>query len=124
MLGDVRVCIPCAEPGGPDSAIESSFEEAPILDYYDLHPDGMFEHTAHTRNCGGASCVDPVDAITGRRTESVVVTDISAPNLMRLKNAGVKVYAAENPSVRVSLEDLARGALSELNASDLRHAAD
>jgi predicted Fe-Mo cluster-binding NifX family protein len=124
MLGDVRVCIPCAEPGGPDSAIESPFEEAPILDYYDLNTDGMFEHTARMRNCEGASCIDPVDAITGRRTEAVVVTDISSSNLMRLKNAGVKVYAAENPSVRVTLEDLARGALGELSASDLRQAED
>lgn len=120
----VKVCIPCAEPGGPDAAIESPFEETDILDYYDLRQDGMFEHTAHMRNCGGAACIDPVEAIVGRKSEAVVVTGISQSNLMRLKNAGVKVLVATNPSVRVILDELASGSLKELNESDLRMMAE
>lgn len=116
----MKVCIPCAEPGGPEAAIESAFEATDILDYYDVGEDGRFEHTAHMRNCGGAACIDPVDAIVGRKVDAVVVTDISGSNLTRFINAGVKVLAAENPSVRVTLEDLGRGALRELTASDLR----
>lgn len=116
----MKVCIPCAEPGGPDSAIESAFEKTDILDYYEIHEDGRFEHTAHMRNCGGAACIDPVDAIVLRGVEVVVVTDISAPNLMRFKDSRVKVMVAEDPSVRAVLDHLAQARLKELTLADLK----
>lgn len=118
----MKVCIPCAEPGGPEAAIESAFEETDILDYYELHGDGGFEHVAQMRNCGGAACIDPVDAIVGRGVEAVVVSDISAANLMRLLAAGVDVLATENPSVRVTLDDLGQSRLRRLSLPDLRDA--
>lgn len=110
----VKVCIPCDAPGGPDAAIASAFEETPLLDYYEVHPDGMFEHTSQARNCGAATCVDPVDAIIGRGVEAVVVTSLSPSSLMRFHNAGVKVLVTDNPSVRATLDMLAAGKLQEL----------
>ena len=110
----MKVCIPCDGPGGPDSAISSPFEETGVLDYYDVHPDGMFEHTSQARNCGAATCVDPVEAIIGRGVEAVVVTSLSPSSLMRFHNAGVKVLVTDNPSVMVTLDMLARGGLQEL----------
>ena len=110
----MKGCIPCDGPGGPDSAISSTFEETGVLDYYDVHPDGMFEHTSQARNCGAATCVDPVEAIIGRGVEAVVVTSLSPSSLMRFHNAGVKVLVTDNPSVMVTLDMLARGGLQEL----------
>jgi predicted Fe-Mo cluster-binding NifX family protein len=72
------------------------------------------------RNCGGAACIDPVEAIVGRKVEVVVVTDISPSSLMRFNNAGVKVLVSQNPSVRVTLENLGDGELKELTMDDLR----
>ncbi len=110
----MKVCIPCEAPGGPDAAIASPFEETSVLDYYEVHPDGMFEHTSQARNCGAATCVDPVDAIIGRTVEAVIVTSLSPSSLMRLHNAGVKVLVTDNPSVRATLDLLAKGELQEL----------
>jgi predicted Fe-Mo cluster-binding NifX family protein len=110
----VKVCIPCDSPGGPDAAIASPFEETGLLDYYTVHPDGMFEHTSQARNCGAATCVDPVDAIIGRGIEAVIVTSISPSSLMRFHNAGVKVLVTDNPSIRATLDLLANGGLQEL----------
>ncbi len=110
----MKVCIPCDGPGGPDSAISSTFEDTGVLDYYEVHPDGMFEHTSQARNCGADTCVDPVEAIIGRGVEAVVVTSLSPSSLMRFHNAGVKVLVTDNPSVMVTLDMLARGGLQEL----------
>lgn len=110
----MKVCIPCESPGGPDAAIATPFEETGVLDYYEVHPDGMFEHTAQIRNCGPATCVDPVDAIVGRKVETVIVISLSPSSLMRLHNEGVRVLVTDNPSVRATLDLLARGELQEL----------
>lgn len=110
----MKVCIPCESPGGPDAAIVGPFEETSVLDYYDVGPDGEFAHTSQARNCGAATCVDPVDAIIGRGVEAVIVTSLSPSSLMRLHNGGVKVLVTDNPSVRVTLDLLARGELQEL----------
>jgi len=110
----VKVCIPCESPGGPDAAIATPFEETGVLDYYDVHPDGMFEHTSQMRNCGEATCSDPVDAIVGRKVEVVIVTSLSPSSLMRFHNEGVKVLVTDNPSVRATLDLLASGKLQEL----------
>ena len=76
--------------------------------------DGPVEHTSQARNCGAATCVDPVEAIIGRGVEAVVVTSLSPSSLMRFHNAGVKVLVTDNPSVMVTLDMLARGGLQEL----------
>lgn len=115
ITAHVKVCIPCDSPGGPDSAIGSSFEETDVLDYYDVDQDGMFEHTSQARNCGAATCVDPVDAIIGRKVDAVIVTSLSPSSLMRLHNGGVKVLVTDNPSVRATLDLLANGGLQELS---------
>ena len=110
----MKVCVPCNSPGGPDAVMASPFEETDLLDYYELLPDGRFEHTAQMRNCGGATCVDPIDAISSRGVEKVVVTGLTPTSLLRLHNAGVKVYLADDPLARAALDDLAKGTLTEV----------
>jgi predicted Fe-Mo cluster-binding NifX family protein len=110
----VKVCIPCESPGGPDAAIATPFEETGVLDYYDVHPDGMFEHSSQMRICGVAACIDPVDAIVGRKVDAVIVISLSPSSLMKLHNGGIRVLVTDNPSVRSSLDLLASGKLQEL----------
>ena len=110
----MKVCIPCTYPGGPDSVIATRFENTDLLDYYDIDADGRFEHTAQMRNCGGATCVDPIDAITRRGVDAVIITGLSPDSLMRFHHGSVKVLMTADPSVRATLDALARNELEEI----------
>ncbi len=110
----MKVCIACAYPGGPDAAIVDAFELSEMLDFYDLHENGEFEHTAQTRNCLGG-CADPIEIIVRRGTESVVVLTLSPNSLLRLVNSGVRVFRTNNPVVRSSLDLLSGDGLTEID---------
>ena len=87
----MRVCIPCLSPGGPEGILSPSFRDAEILDYYECSDDGSCEHTAQMRTCGGASCVDPLEAVIRRHVEVVAVRSISRSDSWALGKAGVAV---------------------------------
>ncbi len=110
----MKVCIPCTAPGGPETVIATPFEETDFLDYYEVHPDGRFEHQAQTRNCGGGTCVDPVEAIIHRGVDKVVVTTLSPSSLLRFHTAGIEVLATDDPAVRGALDLLAKGGLRRI----------
>lgn len=110
----MKVCIPCTAPGGPGAVIATPFEETDFLDYYEVHPDGRFEHLAQMRNCGGGTCVDPVEAIIHRGVDKVVVTTLSPSSLLRFHTAGIEVLATDDPAVRGALDLLARGGLRRI----------
>jgi len=109
----VRVCIPSKEPGGPDSTIPPHFNEMEVIDYYELRPDGGFEHSAQSVFCGGG-CFDVVEAMILRKVEALVVGGISSTTLTRFRMAGVKVYSGDGHEVRHLLRSLAAGRLKEL----------
>ena len=110
----MKVCIACAYPGGPDAAIIDAFELSEMLDFYDLHENGEFEHTAQTRNCLGG-CADPIETIVRRGTERVVVLTLSPNSLLRLANSEVRIFKTDNPVVRSSLDLLSRDGLTEID---------
>ncbi|HEX9907061.1 MAG TPA: hypothetical protein VGB78_01155 [Thermoplasmata archaeon] len=109
----MKVCIPCAFPGGPEAAIVDSLELSEILDYYEIDRAGSFVHTAQMRQCTGG-CSDPIDSIIRRGVEAIVVTTLSPSSLVRLTNGRVRVYATTNPSVRATIDLLASGRLEEI----------
>lgn len=111
----VRICIPSRKPGGPDSTIPGQFNEMEVIDYYELRPNGEFDHSAQSVFCGGG-CFDVVEAMIRREVKAVVVGGISASTLQRFKTAGVKVYKADTPVVRSLLDSLASGRLTEFSA--------
>ncbi|MCU0859601.1 MAG: hypothetical protein MUE55_03345 [Thermoplasmata archaeon] len=114
----MKVCIPCTAPGGPETVIATPFEETDFLDYYEVHPDGRFEHLAQMRNCGGGTCVDPVEAIIHRGVDKVVVTSLTPSSLLRFHNAGVEVLRTDDPTVRGTLDLLARGGLKTVTIDE------
>jgi len=109
----MRICIPSPYPGGPDTRLTAEFELADMLDYYDVKPDGSYNHIAQTRNCIGA-CIDPVEAIMHRGVERVVVKGIGPSYLSRIPGAGVKVYLADSESVDELINALAKNELDEI----------
>jgi predicted Fe-Mo cluster-binding NifX family protein len=110
----VKICIACAYPGGPDAAIVDTLELSEMLDFYDLHENGKFEHTAQTRNCL-VGCADPIETIVRRGTERVVVLTLSPDSLLKLTNSGVRVFRTDATVVRSSLDLLSRNGLTELD---------
>ncbi len=108
----MRVCIPSPYPGGPQTPVSAAFEQADMLDYYELRTDGSFEQIAQMRNCIGA-CIDPVEAIMRRGAKTVIVVDISDSYLMRFRNASVDVLLANSSSVEEVMRSAAKGELVE-----------
>jgi len=113
----MKICIPCQSPGGLDAAVVEPLEESEILDYYEVHDDRNFEHTAQMRGCLGG-CSDPVEAITRRGVEAVIVAGISPRSLMLFRNAGIKVLRADNPVVRSLIDSFIAESLEEIGVKE------
>jgi predicted Fe-Mo cluster-binding NifX family protein len=109
----VKVCVPCQFPGGPDGVVAAPFEESELLDYYEIGEDGNFEHIAQTRYCLGG-CSDPVETITRRGVESIIVAGISPNSLMRFTNAGIKVFRTDPGQVMSIIDSFISGTLEQI----------
>ena len=108
----MRICIPCVFPGGPTAQVEA-FENAEMLDYYEIGPDGSMDLMAQTRSCQGG-CSDPVETVTRRGVDAVIVAGLSPNSLMRFNNAQVKVYETDGSPVRRLIGLLLAGELKEI----------
>jgi predicted Fe-Mo cluster-binding NifX family protein len=106
----VKICVPCQFPGGPDGVVAAPFEDSELLDYYEITEDGNFEHIAQTRPCFGG-CSDPIESVTRRGVESIIVAGISPNSLMRFANAGVKVYRTDPGQVMSIIDSFISGTL-------------
>jgi predicted Fe-Mo cluster-binding NifX family protein len=107
------ICIPTRFPGGPDSVISESFEDAELFDFYEVHPDGNFEHTVQSRPC---ACWGPdqVEAVARRGIDAIIVAGMSSSALMRFRASGVRILRADNPSVTALLDSCSTGRLVEI----------
>ncbi len=72
---------------------------------------------AQTRNCVGG-CADPVERISKRGADVLIVTGISQSYLNRFKREGVRVVRADRPSVEELLKALVRGELEDMKKGD------
>ena len=109
----MKICVGSAFPGGMDATITDSLEESEMLDYYELREDGSLEHIAQTRKCLGG-CTDLVESIIRRDVQSLVVKGLLPGSLLKFKNAGVRIFLTESPSVRESMDKLRAGTLREI----------
>lgn len=109
----MKICVPCQFPGGPDGVVAYPFEESELLDYYEIEEDGNFEHVAQTKLCMGG-CADPVETITRRDVEVVVVAGLSPDSLLRLKNSGVRVFRTDPGQVMSIIDSFLSGDLKEI----------
>jgi len=94
--------------------VTAPFEESELLDHYEVHEDGKFDHLAQIRPCLGG-CSDPVEAITRREVKATIVARISPGSLMRFSNSGIKVLRADNPAVRSLIDSFVAGELEEIS---------
>lgn len=100
-------------PGGPSAVISDAFEDSELLDYYDVERDGSLKLLAQMRSCRGG-CSDPVETVTRRNVDAIIVRGMSPNSLMRLCNAGVKIFEADGPSVRILIDSFVAGDLKEI----------
>ena len=87
------------------------------MDYYDVESDGTFTQVAQTRNCAGG-CSDPVERISRRSVEVLIVTGISQSYLNRFRRTGVKVLRADSESVDELIRAAAQNTLKEMEKGD------
>jgi len=113
----MRVCIPTDSPGGPDALVADSFQASDLFDIYDLDENGDYVLSTQIRNCSG-TCKDDIETIVRRGTEAVIVKEISANALQRLKASGVSVYLAADGPVSNSLTSFHRNDLAAARSSD------
>jgi len=100
-------------PGGPSAEISEAFEDSELLDYYEVKPDGSLDLLAQMRSCQGG-CSDPVEVVTRRKVDAIIVNGISPHSLMRFYNAGVKVFSANSQSVKILIDSFVAGELKEI----------
>ena len=93
------------------------FELADMLDYYEIRTDGTYDQVAQTRNCAGG-CSDPVERISMRQVDLLIVTGISQSYLNRFRRAGVKVVRATSQSVDELLRAVASDNIEEMKKGD------
>lgn len=112
----MRVCIPSADSDRETSAARS-FEEADLFDFYDIRPQGSSELVARIRPCMNG-CSDPVEVVSMRGADAVIVAHISPHSLVRLRNAGVRILIADAGSVGELIESYVAGRLKEVTGRD------
>ena len=93
------------------------FETADMLDYYDVESGGTFTQVAQTRNCAGG-CSDPVERISRRGVDVLIVAGISQSYLNRFRRTGVKVLRADSESVDELIRAAAQNRLKEMEKGD------
>jgi predicted Fe-Mo cluster-binding NifX family protein len=93
--------------------VSESFEDAELLDYYEVDSDGRFDLQAQMRSCSGG-CSDPVEAVARRNVNVIIVRAIAPHSLMRFWNAGVRVLKADNSPARILIESFVAGTLKEI----------
>jgi predicted Fe-Mo cluster-binding NifX family protein len=109
----LRICIAGQSPGGIDGVVNAPLEESEVLDYYDVLPNGRFEHLAQTRQCAG-TCSDAVEGIARREVKAVIVAGLSPNSLLKFHNAGIRVLRADRESVHDLLKEFTSDSLKEI----------
>ena len=109
----MKICVACADPGGPDARIVDHLEMSEILDYYDLKEDCGYEHVAQTRKCLGG-CSDLIESIVRRDVDGVIVIGLSPTSLLKLKSGGVRVFITKDPLVKASIGLFCENKLEEI----------
>lgn len=84
-----------------------------MLDYYEVQPDGSFVLLAQMRACHGG-CSDPVESVTRRNVEAIILGGVSPQSLLRFCNSGIRVFEAKGLTAEEILRSYSSGRLNEI----------
>jgi predicted Fe-Mo cluster-binding NifX family protein len=104
------VCIPIEENNGMDSAVCAHFGSAPEFLIVDTEAATCRSIPNKNQHHGHGMCA-PLASLEGERIDAMVVGGIGMGALNKLMAAGIRVFMAEQSSVRGTIAALAAGAL-------------
>lgn len=109
----MKVCFPVVEDRGIESSVFGHFGSAPGFVVVDTETEAIQSFANIDQHHAHGTC-NPLKAIGGVNVDAIVVGDIGAGALARLRNANIRVYLATAQTVRENLEPLLRGEFREL----------
>jgi predicted Fe-Mo cluster-binding NifX family protein len=106
----MRICIPVDEDQGLDSAVCAHFGSAPLFMIVEQESGACRAIVNPNQHHGHGMC-QPLAALAGESFDGIVVGGIGARALMRLEEAGVRVFQAQHANVRETIAAAAAGTL-------------
>jgi predicted Fe-Mo cluster-binding NifX family protein len=106
----MRICIPVDEDQGLDSVVCAHFGSAPLFMIVEQE-SGACRAIVNTNQHHGHGMCQPLAALAGESLDGIVVGGIGARALMRLEEAGVRVFQARHANVRETVAAAAAGTL-------------
>ena len=110
----MKVCIPALTNNGLESTVCGHFGSAPffiLVNTDDLSVEGIVNNNAHHAH---GTC-QPLAAIAGHKVDAVVVGGIGGGALAKLTASGIRVFKAEHPTVKESVDAIKQGSLSPVD---------
>ena len=106
----MKIAFPTQENKGMNSPVFGHFGSAPHFIIVDSN-SGTFESTSNPDKEHQHGKYQPLEALSGKRVDAVVVGGIGAGALHRLNTAGVTTYRAVEGTVSENLELIKSGLL-------------
>jgi predicted Fe-Mo cluster-binding NifX family protein len=106
----MRICIPVDEDQGLDSAVCAHFGSAPLFMIVDQE-SGSCRAIVNTNQHHGHGMCQPLAALAGESFDGIVVGGIGGRALMRLEEAGIRVFQTRHANVRETLAAVVAGTL-------------
>jgi predicted Fe-Mo cluster-binding NifX family protein len=108
----MKICIPVTEDRGSESPLSAHFGSAPLFAVVDTESDACRTIANGDRHHGHGMC-RPLAALSGETIDGVIVGGIGKGALGKLQASGIRVFLAQQATVRDALAAFKTGALHE-----------
>jgi predicted Fe-Mo cluster-binding NifX family protein len=109
----MNICIPVTEDHGLDSPVNAHFGSAPFFMVVETESGTCRAITNRNQHHGHGMC-QPLAALGGEQIDGMIVGGIGMGALVKLQAAGIRVYLAEQATVRDTLAAHQAGKLREV----------
>ena len=109
----MKVCIPVASNQDRQSVINAHFGSSPCFLVYSTETDSLEEIPNSGSDHQHGAC-NPVAALAGRNIEAVVCAGIGRNAILRLNEAGIRVFVTNSQTAGDVISELAAGQLKEI----------
>lgn len=113
----MKICFPVKSNEGVNSIPYNHFGSAPVFVICDLEDNNIKEIKNGDLNHEHGKC-QPIKALSGETVDAIIVGGIGQGAIAKLNSMGIKVYKAEEGTIKDNIDLLTQGKLNEL---DLNH---
>lgn len=116
----MRIAIPIMERAGLDSPIRGHYGSAPYFAFVES-TDQSIEVISNANLSHVHGDCNPIQALAGRQVDVVVVAGIGRKALIRLTDAGIRVYQSRATTLAEAIQTLQMGTLTEIGPDHTCH---